>query len=385
VLVRVTAAGVTPLDCTILCGGHPPAKAPLVLGNEGAGLIEDAGASGLSMEAPTPSLRSPSMRALQISAYGGDPLKVLELADIPEPGEPGAGEVLIDVELAPLNKHDLLFMRGAFGGPPAPTVVGNEGFGRVAAVGPGVANVKVDDHVLAPNFGLTWRERLVAPARGLFPLTDGDPLQFAQLGSNPPTAALILSEYADLKPGDWVVQNGGNSGVGRSLIAIAKQRGIRTISLVRRPELIGELEAAGADLALVDEPVAVEKAARVVGEGSVRLAVDSVGGDATATLIQMLSDRGVLVTYSSASGKPMAVNALHLIGKHLTVKGFFLGDFDHMSKILPAQIEAAPLVASGALRVPVAAVYPMSKIKEAIAHLVEGGKILIDVASSPNG
>ncbi|HME83218.1 MAG TPA: hypothetical protein VKG91_01380 [Roseiarcus sp.] len=77
------------------------------------------------------------MRALQISAYGDDPLKVLELADIPEPGEPGAGEVLIDVELAPLNKHDLLFMRGAFGGPPAPTVVGNEGFGprrRSAAV-----------------------------------------------------------------------------------------------------------------------------------------------------------------------------------------------------------------------------------------------------------
>jgi len=323
------------------------------------------------------------MRALQISAYGDDPLKVLELADIPEPGEPGAGEVLIDVELAPLNKHDLLFIRGAFGGPPAPTVVGNEGFGQVAAVGPGVANVKVGDHVLAPNFGLTWRERLIAAAQGLFPLPDGDRLQFAQLGSNPPTAALILSEYADLKPGDWVVQNGGNSGVGRSLIAIAKQRGIRTISLVRRPELIGELEAAGADLPLVDEPVAVEKAAREVGEGSVRLAVDSVGGDATATL--MLSDRGVLVTYSSASGKAMAVDALHLIGKHLTVKGFFLGDFDHMSKILPAQIEAAPLVASGALRVPVAAVYPMSKIKEAVAHLLEGGKILIDVANPSNG
>ncbi len=60
------------------------------------------------------------MRALQISAYG-DPFKVLELVDIPEPGEPGAGEVLIDVELAPLNKHDLLFMRGVFGGPPTPT------------------------------------------------------------------------------------------------------------------------------------------------------------------------------------------------------------------------------------------------------------------------
>src|SRR6266478_9409457 len=77
------------------------------------------------------------MRALQISAYG-DPLNVLELVDIPEPGVPGPGEVLIDVELAPLNKHDLLFIRGFFGGLPPPTVVGNEGFGRVAAVGPGV-------------------------------------------------------------------------------------------------------------------------------------------------------------------------------------------------------------------------------------------------------
>ena len=323
------------------------------------------------------------MRALQISAYG-DPLNVLELVDIPEPGVPGAGEVLIDVELAPLNLHDLLFIRGYFGGPPAPTVVGNEGFGRVAAVGPGVTNVKAGDHVLAPILGLTWRARMIASAQGLFPLPDGDRLQLAQLGSNPPTAALILSEYADLKPGDWVVQNAGNSGVGRSLSAIAKRRVIRTISFVRRPELIDELKAAGADVVLLDEPAAVEEAVRVIGKGSVRLAVDSVGGDATATLVQLLSDRGVLVSYAAATGRPMAVNALYLIGKHLTVKGFFLNDFDHLSKILPAQIEAAPLVASGALRVPVAAVYPMSKIKEAITHLLKGGKVLIDIAGSFN-
>jgi NADPH:quinone reductase-like Zn-dependent oxidoreductase len=317
------------------------------------------------------------MRALQISAYG-DPLNVLELVDIPEPGAPGAGEVLIDVELAPLNLHDLLFIRGYFGGPPAPTVVGNEGFGRVAAVGPGVTNVKVGDHVLAPILGLTWRARMIASAQELFPLPDGDRLQLAQLGSNPPTAALILSEYADLKPGDWVVQNAGNSGVGRSLSAIAKQRGIRTISFVRRPELIDELKAE-ADVVLLDEPAAVKEAVRVIGKGSVRLAVDSVGGDATATLVQLLSDRGVLVSYAAATGRPMAINALSLIGKHLTVKGFYLGDFDPLSKILPAQIEAAPLVASGALRVPVAAVYPMSKIKEAVTHLLKGGKTLIDI------
>jgi NADPH:quinone reductase-like Zn-dependent oxidoreductase len=69
-------------------------------------------------------------------------------------------------------------------------------------------------------------------------------------------------------------------------------------------------------------------------------------------------------------------------GKHLTVKGFFLGDFDHVSKVLPAQIEAAPLVAPDALRLPVAAVYPMSKIKEAVTHLLKGGKTLIDIAGT---
>src|SRR5260370_29425498 len=106
---------------------------------------------GREMRLRAPNRRRPSMRALQIPAYGGDPLKVLELADIPEPGVPAAGEVLIDVELAPLNMHDLLFIRGYFEGPPTPTVVGNEGFGRVAAVGPGVANVKVGGHGLATS------------------------------------------------------------------------------------------------------------------------------------------------------------------------------------------------------------------------------------------
>jgi NADPH:quinone reductase-like Zn-dependent oxidoreductase len=317
------------------------------------------------------------MRALQISTYG-NPSDVLRIAEIPETGAPGAGEVLIEIELATLNKHDLLFMSGYFGGPVAPTVVGNEGYGRVAAVGPNVENVKIGDRVLAPNLSLAWRERLIAPAKALFPLPAGDPLQLAQLGGNPPTAALILSEYAELKPGDWIVQNSANSGVGRSLIAIAKKRGFRTINLVRRPELIDELKQAGGDIVLKDAPASVAEAVRAVGKGAVRLAVDSVGGSATATLIQLLSDRGVLVAYAAASGQPLAIDPLQLIGKHLTVKGFFLGDYDHVSKVLPAQIEAAPLIASGALTVPVAAVYPIAKIKEALEHLHKGGKILLD-------
>jgi NADPH:quinone reductase-like Zn-dependent oxidoreductase len=55
----------------------------------------------------------------------------------------------------------------------------------------------------------------------------------------------MLSEYVDLKPGDWVVQNAANSGVGRAVLAIGKERGLRIINLVRRKEVIAEVEAAG--------------------------------------------------------------------------------------------------------------------------------------------
>ena len=230
--------------------------------------------------------------------------------------------------------------------------MGTEGFGRVLAVGRDVENVKVGDRVLAPPLSRTWREKMIVPASSLFPLPDGDPYQLSMLSSNSPTAALILSEFTQLKPGDWVVQNSANSGVGCSLIAIAKARGLRTINFVRRSELLKELKAAGGDIVLVDEPGAAEEALRLVGDGSVRLGLDAIGGAATATLLQVLSSRGVLVSYTAASGEPMSVNALQLIFKQVRVDGFFLGFFDHEQKVLPAMREAAPLVASGALYVP---------------------------------
>ena len=306
--------------------------------------------------------------------------KVLEVVDVPEPEAPGADEALLGIEIATLNKHDLLFIGNALGsGPALPTIVGNEGFGRVLAIGRGVENVKVGDRVLAPVLSQTWREKMIVPASSLFPLPDGDPQQFSMLSGNPPTAALILTEYTQLKPGDWVVQNSANSGVGRSLIAIARARGLRTINFVRRQGLLKELKAAGGDIVLVDEPGAVEEAHRLVGDGSVRLGVDAIGGVATATLVQVLSPRGVLVAYAAASGQPMSVNALQLIFKQLQVQGFFLGYFDYEKKVLPAMRAAAPLVASGALHVPVTAIYPLSRIRDAVAHLLRGGKILLEV------
>src|ERR1700719_1961275 len=118
-----------------------------------------------------------------------------------------------------------------------------KGVGRVIAVGPRVASVKVGDRVLAPFSSFTWRERMVVSANGPLALPpDADSQQLAVPAINPPTAALVLSEYVNLKPGDWVVQNSANSGVGRWVIAFAKTRGLKTINIVRRPESRGGTE-----------------------------------------------------------------------------------------------------------------------------------------------
>src|SRR5262245_39662895 len=101
------------------------------------------------------------MRALQISSFG-NPTDVLELIDIPEPPQPDAGQALVGVEFAPINHNDLLLIKGTFHWTPSlPYVVGNEGVGRVLAVGPTVSNVKVGDRVGLPLYSNTWQERVL--------------------------------------------------------------------------------------------------------------------------------------------------------------------------------------------------------------------------------
>jgi len=171
------------------------------------------------------------MRAVQLTAFG-NAVEGLEYVDIPEPDAPGPDHVLIGVEFSPINPNDLMVARGIYAFRPSlPAVIGNEGVGRVLAVGPGVESVKIGDRVLAPSGSFTWREQIIASAGDLSALPpDADPAQLAMLAINPPTAALLLSEFVYLQPGEWVVQNAANSGVGRWVIAFAKTRGLKTVT-----------------------------------------------------------------------------------------------------------------------------------------------------------
>ena len=322
------------------------------------------------------------MRAVHLTGFG-DPAQHLEFVQIQEPPALGPSQVLIGVEFSPIDLSDLLVARGAYPlRPSLPSVIGNEGVGRILAVGPGVENVAVGDRVLTPLYGFAWAERIVADAQGLFALpADVEPRQLAMLTINPPTAALLLSEFVDLAPGDWVVQNAANSGVGRAVIAFAKARGLKTINLVRRAELVDELKAQGGDLVIVDTPEDLQRAKAALGTAAPRLAIDGVGGASAASLIDLLGRDSTLVAYASLSKSPIPVSAPALIFKRVAVRGFFLSDPQHAAKIRPIIVEAADLLRSGRLYAPVAATYPLSAIKDAVAHVERGGKVLLDVGA----
>ncbi|WP_406485772.1 zinc-dependent alcohol dehydrogenase family protein [Streptomyces phaeochromogenes] len=320
------------------------------------------------------------MKAVQIAAFGS-PADVLTVTDLPDPPEPVGDEVVVAVEYSPVNMHDLAFVGGLFFEPPLPAVPGNEGVGRVVATGPDVTGVARGDRVVLPLLSGAWRELVTVPAAGLTALPEGDVRQYAMLASNPPTAGLILDEFVPLRPGDWVAQNAANGGVGRALIAFARARGVRTVNLVRSSEAVEELKTAGADIVVVDGPDAAEEIRTLIGDGRVRLAAAAVGGQAATTLLRLLEPGGTVVDYGSYGIDVDAQDAV-VTDRGITVTKFFVGAFDRATKLVPLVDEAVSLVRFGALAMPVAAVYPLAEVREAAAHTLRGGKVLLRVGDA---
>ena len=136
------------------------------------------------------------MLAIQLTKYGkpGEGLRPVEIA---EPDDPRSGQMLIRVEYAPINDSDLLVATGLYAvQPKLPSVVGNEGAGKVLAVGDGVQKVTVGDRVVIPHGVFSWAEKVLAPADEAIVLPpEIDPQQAAMLSINPPAAALLLEGF----------------------------------------------------------------------------------------------------------------------------------------------------------------------------------------------
>jgi NADPH:quinone reductase-like Zn-dependent oxidoreductase len=263
--------------------------------------------------------------------------------------------------------------------PKLPSVIGGEGAGIVEAIGPGVTNVKVGDRVTIPFGTFTWSEKVLAPAQGLFVVPPSiDAKTASMLNINPTTAVLLLSEFVALKPKDWIVLNAANSQIARCLIAIAKSRALNVVGVVRKSELVPQIEKLGVDFVGVESPELKKQIQIATGGMPISLGLDAVGGPATATLASVLSPGAHLVSYAWLSGLPIQVSQGDLIIKKLNIHGFWMYYDEYLPKIRAALTEGAKVVASGRLTLPITTTYKPSQIKEAIEHSERGGKVLLD-------
>lgn len=315
----------------------------------------------------------------------GNPSEVLKCVEV-DALDLAEGQARVDVLRAPINPSDLIQVAGNYGvRPDLPAVAGNEGLGRVREVrGSGLAPGQL---VLLPAGQGTWVSEVIADITQLVPLPEGDIDQLCMLAINPATAHLLLTDYVQLQPGDWLIQSAANSAVGTYIVQMAKARGLKVACVVRRESAAGPLRDLGADAVLVDGPDLVKDVREATGGAKIPLALDAVAGTTYGRLAEALAPGGTLVSYGAMSMAPAEMQAGMLIFRDITARGFWLVNWFSRSSAETRQRAYADLVGQvmrGTLHVPIDRHFTLDEIAEAAAYTAAGerdGKVLL----APNG
>lgn len=313
----------------------------------------------------------------------GKPAEVLELeTDSLISQAPDPGKVLVRILAAPINPADLNTVEGTYGVKlPFPATPGIEGCGIVEASGS--AEFEEGERVVFLRRASTWASHATVPADTLYKLPPGiDPLQAAMLKVNPATAWRLLHGFGKLEEGEWIVQNVGNSGVGRCVIQLARDTGIRTISLVRRLQLADELRQLGADYVFVDDEEGYESARLVLGGANAALAFNAVGGESALRLMKLLREGGTHVTYGAMGRKPLIVPNGMLIFRDIQIRGLWVSRWIENAphdEIQAVYDDLAARVVAGKLVQPVDSTFPLEAFCDALARVEtpeRSGKVL---------
>ncbi|KAI1178943.1 hypothetical protein F4777DRAFT_586427 [Nemania sp. FL0916] len=284
----------------------------------------------------------------------GEPKDVLKMMRHSiSPGLPPSSVVLRTLA-APINPADVNTIQGTYGakpvfsslfGTPKPAALpGNEGVFEVVSDPPRGSGLTKGDWVIPARTGFgTWRTYAVAPADSVLRIANRDlldPRDVAAVAVNPCSAYRMLRDYATppLREGDWFIQNGANSAVGRAAIQLGSLWGYRSINVIRaRPEgpaatqaMVKELKDLGADYVITEDELKARDFGERVrewtepGGGSVRLGLNCVGGQSALTLAKTLSVGATLVTYGGMSRQPVTPPTGLLIFKDIHFAGFWL-------------------------------------------------------------
>jgi NADPH:quinone reductase len=321
------------------------------------------------------------MKAVRIHKFG-DSEDVLEYEDVPIP-EPKAGEVLIKVEAASLNRADLSLRKGAYRISPdqLPVIPGRELAGTVEKLGANVNEFKAGERVVAyPSLG-GYAEHAVAKTTEVRPLPDG--ITFAQAAATPTvflTAWFGLLTDGNLKSGEWLLAQGGSSGVGTAAIQIAKHFGAKVIATTGSEEKARRLRKLGADVTIdVSQNDFLPEVMRVTDNRGVDVVLEMIGGEVYQKSLQALAPGGRLFSIGGAFGAIPDSPPNLAEGRKATrfsITNYLKAkpeDFQKLDEILK-------LVAEKKFQVPIDKSFPLAQTREAQRYL-EGrghfGKVML--------
>lgn len=306
----------------------------------------------------------------------GAPAEVVEIHKVAEP-KVERGQVLVSLEVAPINPAELLMFEGTYGYGPSvpqlPRLAGIEGVGRVIE-----GSLDYPAGTLVALLGGVWRDFFVLPEETLIVLPQDIPVEQLALGIlNAQTALLLLEDFVELSAGDWLVQNAGNSAVGRVVDAIATLRGVRVVNVVRSKAAASELRESTLSAILIEDSDLPERVRDLTGRAGARLAIDAVGGQATNRLARSVAEEGTVVNYGLLSGEACAIDPALCIFHGVTLKGFWLPRSlgTRSPKERSAVVaETLELIQGGAFVIPVEATYPLDQVRSALEHAARTGR-----------
>jgi NADPH2:quinone reductase len=322
------------------------------------------------------------MNAVEITEPGGP--DVLRLTRRPIPS-PAAGDVVIKVAYAGVNRPDALQRAGLYAPPPtASDLPGLEAAGEIVAIGDGVSDWSLGDKVCALLPGGGYAEYVATPAAHCLPVPDGMGLREA--ACLPETFFTVWSNVfgrGALKAGERFLVHGGSSGIGTTAIQLANAFGARVFTTAGSDEKCARCVELGAERAInyrTEDFVDIMRA-----EGGADLILDMVGGDYLPRNVKCLADDGRLVQIAFLQGPKVELNFAQVMMRRLTITGSTLRPQSDQAKAMIAEALRAhvwPLLASGQVAPVMDSEYELANAALAHAHMEKSthiGKIVLKV------
>ncbi|MCG2841346.1 NAD(P)H-quinone oxidoreductase [Sandaracinobacter sp. RS1-74] len=318
------------------------------------------------------------MRAIDPAQPGGPDVLVVSERPVPEPG---AGEVLIRVHAAGVNRPDVLQRMGRYPIPEgASTILGLEAAGEVVALGEGVEGFAIGDPVTALVAGGAYADYVAAPTGQCLPVPPG--MRFAEAATLPETWFTVwanLTDLAQAQEGEWLLVHGGTSGIGTTAIDYARVRGLKIIVTSGTDAKCRAALDLGADHAINYNDGDFAPIVRDLTDGrGVDIVLDMVGGEYFPRNLASLRDGGRHVSIAFLKGNRLELDVAFLMRKRLHVTGSLLRPRDVAEKSAIAEAlkrEIWPLFADGTLKSHLFREFPLEQADDAHRLMESGGHV----------